>query len=172
MGKANAVLTLEPGWLTRVEALEKLGKSRSTLERLVEVGEVSTKQQEVEGRRPMTLYKTADIERIAAAPPRPPAAPQGSQQLALASDLGNALRALLERQAAPQMAAPAPVVVRLTEKLWLTLDEAVEYSGLAKSDLRELCRLNYGSVAKPPPLVVRKSGGWKILRTSLEAFRG
>lgn len=151
-------------WLTRPEALRALEKSQSTLERLVAAGDIQTKQQEVEGRKPMTLYQRGDVERIAAAPRRAVARIPNNVTPEL-------VRALVERTA-------APAAVPITEKLWLSLDEAVEYSGLARSDLAKLCQISLREQAAwraerlPGTLVVRKSGGWKILRRSLEEFEG
>jgi excisionase family DNA binding protein len=54
--------------------------------------------------------------------------------------------------------------VGVTEKLWLSLDEAAAYSGLSKADLYRL--------VQDGKLQGRKSPGWKIRRASLEAFEG
>jgi hypothetical protein len=68
----------------------------------------------------------------------------------------------LQLQAVEREAAvPA---VRLVEKLWLSLEESVAYSGLAGADLIRLAR--EGKIS------ARKSAGWRFRRASLEAFEG
>jgi hypothetical protein len=60
------------------------------------------------------------------------------------------------------MALPEPIRVPLSQKAYLTLDEAVEYSGLPKAELLRMLR---GCL-----LDGRKCGRWYVRRKSLEAL--
>ena len=157
--------------------MEILEKSDTSVERLVRNGDLESKLFPTPGRRPIRYYVVESVEkfkereerRIAARPPsqfaktvtrllkekdRPEST---SLALAVPDAAVTTLRELLK-----PFTAPKPVAV--TEKLWLSLDEAAAYSGLARADLQRLIEVG--------TLAARKSGGWKILRKSLEAFEG
>jgi excisionase family DNA binding protein len=65
--------------------------------------------------------------------------------------------------AAATVAASTPKVP-ITQKAYLTLDEAVEYSGLTKSYLLMLIRQSR--------LLAVKTGGWRVSRRSVESLGG
>lgn len=174
--QATGAIILPPGFITREQAMRILQKSETSIERLVRTKEVESRLFPAAGRRPIRYYTEASVQafkdleerREAARPPsqlnwkaksapkEPP--PQTSVELAIPDKAVSTLRELLERLIAPK---PVP----LTEKLWLSLDEASELSGLARGHLLTL--INAGK------LIALKSGGWwKIQRASLEAFAG
>lgn len=170
---SQAVVTLPPGFVDRAAAMRELGKSDSTIERLVANGELGSRTVPRPGRRAERVYSSADIERLKEreeqrAQARPPSALAVRQPSE--SPQWQAVQAILDRIQQQQTrlldapAAPAKPQVEIKDKLWLSLDEAVAYSGLARRDLIQMCR--EGKV------VARKSGGWKILRKSLEVFEG
>lgn len=174
----QVVEKIPTGYVSRERAIEILEKSETSIERLVRTGEIASRLFPAPGRRPiryyteesLTKFKELEERKIAARPPsqlvktvialkqqRHAEAEPTSLALAVPDAAVNTLRELVERWLAPK---PVP----LTEKLWLSLDESVELSGLARTDLLSL--IAKGSVS------ARKSGGWRIRRASLEAFEG
>jgi excisionase family DNA binding protein len=74
---------------------------------------------------------------------------------------------MLQAFASDGAAATAPAStpkVSLSQKAYLTLDEAVEYSGLTKSYLLMLIRQSR--------LLAVKTGGWRVSRRSVESLGG
>lgn len=151
--------------------MQNLQKSETSIERLVRTKELESKLFPAPGRRPIRYYNAASVQaykeledrREAARPPsqlnwKAKGEPKEPTALALAvpEAAASTLRELLERWLSAKPAVP------LTEKLWLSLDESVELSGLARTDLLSL--IAQGA------LNARKSGGWKIRRESLQAF--
>lgn len=169
----STVTVLQRDWLDAAQAVKLLGKSERSLRRLVQGGHLRSKRTE-DG----TVYHGGDLERIKAdgVPASRVGAEAGEEprrrvpgdtrhggevarsEVALA--VPDKLTEFFERIVAIQAATAA------TSKLWLSLDEAAAYSGLARADLLELCR------QEKPPFDVRKSGGWKIRRASLEEYAG
>lgn len=148
---------LSSEWLTLEEAMRALGKSRKTIERLVASQELKSQLEERQGRKSERVYSAEDVERLKRQPATQALAPRQQVQLALpelGKEIGSAIRELADQ----------PERVGITLKLWLSLEEATLYSGLAKRDVLKL--------ARDGRIVARKSGGWKILRKSLEAFEG
>jgi helix-turn-helix protein len=160
--KQPKLTLLSNEWLTVEEASRAMGKSARTVERLAESGAIETKFQPVAGRKPVRLFRAGDVEQPKKVEKKPKPAhalviehqpkpvPPPAQQLTLPA-LAEMLFALRSE-------------VPLTEKLWLSLEEAQALSGLARNDLLRLCQ--------EKKLTARKSGGWRILRRSLEAFEG
>jgi hypothetical protein len=181
MSTSNAlqiVETIPPGYLPLADVVRELGRSDSTIERKVASGELRWQWSKRSGKKPMKVYLAEDVERLkreeegrkAARPPSAIAEPRPKPET---DALLRAMLAILDRVTKPpaQLAAPAPTVA-LKDKLWLSLDEAVAYSGLVREDLKKLCRAQFETHNEANGLYVRKSGGWKILRESLEAFHG
>jgi hypothetical protein len=152
-------------WLTVEEAAAALERSERSVQRLAQSGEVQFKVHE--GRR---LYRAADLHRaksegVPAARvdgPIPIADQAPGKQLVLPSRILGITRKIATEVSAQLIAARQAVTAK--ERLWLSLDEAHDLSGLAKSDLAVL--------AREGKIVARKSGGWKFRRASLEAFEG
>jgi len=182
--KANGAISIPPGYVTREQAMQTLEKSDTSIERLVRTGELESKLFAVPGRRPIRYYTVKSVEAFRALEERkrevrPPSVvakreKEKEQRIAerpptaLVSDATAAtLREMIER-----LMAPKPITV--IQKLWLSLDEAAELSGLARADLAKLCREAIGQLpaSSHDTLLVRKSGGWKIQRKSLEEFAG
>ena len=200
---------LSSEWMDTGETLTALGIKRRTLQEWAQNGFLKFKRETREGRRPERVYSAADVRRIErdgrpASPnarhdaenPRLPAALKREPRrlpppanTPLVPDKTIALLNQLIENWNASMARPAiapPPAVPLSQKLWLTLDEAAEYSGLSRGDLTKLCRQSSegrGQLLAEAlaieerglprhALIVRKSGGWKILRKSLEAFEG
>jgi hypothetical protein len=129
-------------WLNTNNAVKKLDKSKATLYRLVSAGEIRSKEEKREGRKPERLFAEVDIEHVLASNVRVTPA----RHLALAS----APRQLPARSLP---AAGRPV---------LRIDEAAQEFGLPASYITELCR--DGKIA-----AIRR-GAWFLSRKSLERF--
>ena len=173
---------IPPGFLTAAEAGKLFKRTKRTLLRQVKDGKVRGEWIEREDGNREVVYSQADLKKLKAerdrrTAARPPNQVEGQMERRLVRN--HPLRLLEElaerdRRVFLTMLQAQGQVPRLTEKVWLSLDEAVEYSGLAKSDLVKLCQRSWEwkESYPPPPLTVRKSGGWKILRRTLEAFEG
>jgi hypothetical protein len=187
VAEAKAVV-LARGWLATEEVMRELGKARRTIQELAQQGKLHWKMSVREGMRPERVYNARDVEDLKAET-QPKPLPRLERPKALPSAGGWDVPVMVElaiatKKLAESIAAPRPLP--LSEKLWLSLDEAVEYSGLARADLERLCQMadeGRGQVLAEAvalersglprhALIARKSGGWKILRRSLEAFEG
>lgn len=169
------IVKIPPGECSRAEAMEMMQASKASVERMVRDGRLRSTLIHREGRREERVYNREDAKRIgrekqSRAILKPPSAlaprPAAAQSEAMIATALSMMAQILKRYEEPPPALPAPEPPPLTilEKLWLTLDEAVELSGLCRSDLLELCQAHV--------LIARKSPGWKIQRKSLEAFEG
>jgi hypothetical protein len=143
-------------WPTKSEAADALHCSIREIERLVKAGKIRVHYRETPGRRPLTVHHPEDISRLAderraaqqqvlIEPARPPAIHEGPS-------VGAALLAALQQ--------PAKPCVPIAQKLYLTLPEAVEYSGRTHSYLLR--------AIKSRELRAVKDGGWRIARAALE----
>jgi hypothetical protein len=188
-GATQQLSVISGEWMDGDETMDALGIQKRTLQDWAHSGFLRFKQQTRKGKRPERVFLSADVQRllrdgrpsvtrpVSAKIPREPRPPRSVRatplELAIPNEGVTMLRELVERLAAPKVSP-----VSLTEKLWLSLDEAVQYSGLTRADLQETCQLAFKVQAEcqaqrlPGALIVRKSGGWKILRKSLEAFEG
>lgn len=162
-------VVLTRDWIPMAEAMELLGKSQSTVERLARRGVIGSKEAKRIGRRPERLYYLGDVQKLKEARSYTPATTALALPLpeSLAGAL-NALAAAFTAQAtrsevpSPQ---PEPAKVALTAKLWLRLPEARELSGLCVTHLKQLCRQG--------KLVWMYSGRSLVIqRKSLEEFEG
>lgn len=165
--KQPEVVRIPPGYCPLAEALKILPVNDSTIERMVRDGRLRSGRIARDRRKPQRVYLIEDLERQAKEKkaretlrPRDLAAPRSSAK----PDAIAALMALLERLLPQQQQLAAPAAPPAAPRLWLSLDEAAEFSGLAKCDLLDLCQANV--------LIARKSGGWKIQRKSLREFAG
>lgn len=172
MSKPQTMVAIPSGYMPLPMVMNELGKGAKTVERLVKGGELRSKWVPRPGMKPERVYSAEDLtklkeshakrrERTALAVPSRPQSPR--------LDPLAALNAILERWSKQPLQIPAPPTppepaVRITEKLWLSLKEAIAYSGLAGADLIQQ--------AKDGKITSRKSAGWRFLRRSLEAFEG
>ena len=145
-------------WLSLAEALKRLGKSQSTLERLVLAGAIRSKLEPRPGRKPERLYTASDVAREAAAPSRVVVpVPVTKPTLQVGSEAISSFRDVMTEW----LNRP----VNITKKIWLTVNEARELTGFTRRDLGELV------AAKE--LNARRSGRKLLIqRASLEAFEG
>ncbi len=129
--------------------------SEKTVERLARKGEIRRETRKRPGLRPLPVYSPEDLDRVkdaqvpqvAVLPPQAEAG--GVPALAPRVDLPSFLQSLLSGADVP-----------LRDKLFLTVKEAVRFSGLPESTIRRLLR-----GGKLPGV---KAGGWRIRRVDLE----
>lgn len=165
--QAAAVRVLEKEWVPLKQAMALLGKSQKTIERLVNAEQLRSKLEPREGRKPERLYHAGDLDRIKQeAIPAPASEPRrallparATTEIAISSDTVTKLDDVMTRW----LNRPAPPI-SIREKLWLTLDEAAELSGLPRSAVADF--------AAEGRITAMKRGAWFIHRASLEAFAG
>ena len=145
-------------WLTRDEAIKQLNRSQASIERLVRAGALRSQLVEVPGRKPMRVYAADSVQKLKRVSDDVPMLRSEPKAVALAvpETALTVARELVDRITSPR--------VPLDKKLWLTLEEAVLYSGRTRALLLRECREGV--------LRSEKDGGWKIQRASLEAFAG
>jgi excisionase family DNA binding protein len=159
-------------WLTKQEAADAIGVSTKTIEKFSAEGKLQSAKRSQPGRPPAAVYHPGDVEALRkernpdAQPfvlPResqalqttsPTASP--TSQIVVASAVLDAL-GLAARAMTDAVGKPEP------PRLFLTLDQAAEFSGLPRSYLRELMREE-----KLP--AIKTGRGWRIRRRDLEAL--
>jgi excisionase family DNA binding protein len=149
-------------WPSKSEVAERLGMHTKTLDRAINRGEIQQAYRRVAGRRPMPVLNPADVAKLEATTVQPQpfvmahgsAEPGGTTALAAPRASAASLPALVELlQAASARPAPLP--------LFLTVDQAAEYTGLPVATVKALLRIE--------SLDGLKTGrGWRIRRSDLD----
>jgi hypothetical protein len=134
-------------WIPKPEAARRLGVTERTVDRMIAAGKLRRQWRRIAGRRDQAVIHPGDVEAIEAATAAPPASPPPAAADAAGAEV---IAAALDRLA--RALKPPP--------LWLTLDEAVEYSGLSMELLKQLIR------ARKLPLL--RDGARKVRRRDLE----
>jgi hypothetical protein len=149
-------------WPTKQAAADLIGVSTKTIENYVKEGKIKqAKWKRPTGGPRLAVYSPEDVNRLAhrmstavivdspgAAPPA-----NGHEQLAPIGPLLNGA-ALIET-----ILRTIQKTSETSEKLFLTIPEAVELSGLSAAYLRRACQAK--------TLVSIRDGGWKIQRKAL-----
>ena len=148
--------TILDDWFTKSQAAAFLQVSEKTIERLARKGEIHRETRKRPGIRPSPVYSPEDLDRVKnAQTPQvavlPPQAEAGGVPALIPPrvELPSFLQSLLSGPDVP-----------LKDKLFLTVKEAVQFSGLPESTIRRLLRSG-----KLPGI---KLGGWRIRRADLE----
>ena len=148
--------TILDDWFTKSQAAAFLQVSEKTIERLARKGEIRRETRKRPGVRPSPVYSPEDLDRVKnAQTPQvavlPPQAEAGGVPALIPPrvQLPSFLQSLLSGADVP-----------LRDKLFLTVKEAVRFSGLPESTIRRLLRSG-----KLPGI---KVGGWRIRRADLE----
>ena len=148
--------TILDEWFTKSQAAAVLQVSEKTVERMARKGEIRRETRKRPGLRPLPVYSPEDLERVKAAQvPQvavlPPQAEAGGVPALAprALELPSFLQSLVNGADVP-----------LRDKLFLSVKEAVRFSGLPESTIRRLLR-----GGKLPGV---KAGGWRIRRVDLE----
>lgn len=132
-------------WPTKTECTKLLRCSAATLERMAKAGKLEVRYREVPKRRPEAVYNPTEIDRLIGERNPPFVAPAESKGRDINAMIVAALdpnwKAILSaRPSAVATAAASTPRVPLSSKLYLTIDEAVEYSGLPASYLHRMIR--------------------------------
>ena len=147
--------TILDDWFTKSQAAAFLQVSEKTIERLARKDEIHRETRKRPGVRPSPVYSPEDLDRlknaqtpqVAVLPPQ--AETGGVPALVPRVELPSFLQSLLSGADVP-----------LRDKLFLSVKEAVRFSGLPESTIRRLLRSG-----KLPGV---KAGGWRIRRGDLE----
>ena len=148
-------------WKSKAEAAQIIGCSPKTIERLATQNKIQKAMRRIPGRKATPVYHPDDIEAIRAGTAQLEPFQVGARETAegLAPARRNSgvdlLLQLLSNSGASAPAATAP-----RHKLFLTLKEAADYSGMSRGWL-------LGKI-KAEELPAVKAGGWKIRRSDLE----
>lgn len=162
------VQLIPEGYVPLQEAMGLLGRSRSTLDRAVQDRALRGRYVRRPNVKPERVYNLEDLAKLKARADE-------TKPRAHKEDIGEALTTtlapLLERALVPQRpltdVVPKPPAIAITQKLWLSLEEAAEYSGISQANLRQL--IDAGDLKA---LRIGEFRTWRILRESLEAFKG
>jgi excisionase family DNA binding protein len=131
-------------WISKEEAVARTGLDKRTIERKAKAGEIRQMDRPVPGRKPLPVYHPEDIEKLCTRTLKPTVLATPTRQKAATSE---------------------PVfIVPLHMKIFLTLPEAVAYSGLPKTYLEKKLKDN--------TIPAFKAGGWRIKRIDLETYCG
>src|SRR5262245_15125541 len=147
-------------WIPKQDAAEQLGYSYRTLERKIIKLKLRTAQRDVPGRRSITIIHPVDFEKLKeqTIPALPAPIKEGaSRELEPRPALPPAIR-----EFAASLLGTLPYPPR---KLFLTLREASDYSGLPQTDLERL--IASGELRARE---IRKGRAKMISRRSLEAL--
>ena len=147
-------------WVPKQDACEQLGYSYRTLERKLIKLKLRTAQRDVPGRHPITIIHPADFQRLKnQVIPATPALieHENGQELTPVTALPPVWR---DFAAAVLGTLPYP-----PRKLFLSLREAADYSGLPQTDLERLIEAGELKARE-----VRKGRAKMISRRSLEAL--
>jgi hypothetical protein len=147
-------------WIPKQDAAEQLGYSYRTLERKIIKLKLRTAQRDVPGRRSIVIIHPADFQKLKeqTIPATPaPIEEEDSKELAPYQALPPAVR-----QFAASLLGTLPYPPR---KLFLTLREAADYSGLPQTDLERLIETGELKARE-----IRKGRAKMISRRSLEAL--
>jgi hypothetical protein len=131
--RSMAHITVEPGWLHKEAAAKMIGVSIRQIENLAALGRIRKHrlERQVNERSARVLYSLEDLDALKAGTPNShgaPAPPAPKTEVTALAPAGAAFDfgALAAHLAALARAFPPPADPRP----WLTLAEAVEYSGL------------------------------------------
>jgi hypothetical protein len=180
---------IETTWPTETEAAAALAISVKSVQRYATKGLIEIRKRPRTGRKPENICNPSDVTKLLPVAHEMPAsaiarvsAPERMVRHAHPAPFAADFRAMI-RTISHELETDKrerEIVATRPPKLWMTLDEAVERSGLSRLDLLEVCKESLRReqpagqfpTALKPQLIVRKSKGWKILRKSLEAFEG
>jgi excisionase family DNA binding protein len=129
-------------WIAKGEVMQRTGLNERTLERKVKAGEIRREYRHIPGRKGLPVYHPDDVEKL----------------------LVRTLTPIPMRTPMPAKPKPtpipAPVFVPIHRKVFLTLKEAAEYSGLPQSYLKRCLQEGKIHGAKIPH--------WRIKREDLQ----
>jgi excisionase family DNA binding protein len=138
-------------WPTKLDVTRETGISERTIERLIQRGEIRRELRHVPGRKPISILHPDDVVKLRAETLKPVPVPKTE---------------LVKRENADTFPLTAFLAqfqnIKLTEKLYLTVKEASQFSGLPESYLRR--QIKAGGI----PAV--RIGGYRIKRDDLVRY--
>lgn len=151
------------GWMTKQETLALTGWKERTLERYITNRYIDKATRSIPGTRPVTILNPDQVNELLA------------QQQQVTAKTPEVLKTQERKETRditpvrrppplPRQLSATPPPVPIERKLFLTVAESVEYSGLTGSYLRRLIRGGQ--------LAAIKNGGYKIKRIDLEKIGG
>jgi excisionase family DNA binding protein len=141
-------------WPTKFDVADTLGLSLRSIERLIKEEKIRVTHRRIPGRKALTICDPKDIEDIKATVlPVMPAPENGTKALAKVPARANLSDVF-------QLFTTAMPRVPLEKKLYLTVKEGSEYSGLPQTYLRRLI--------KEGKLKALSAGGYRVRRADLE----
>jgi hypothetical protein len=129
-------------WVAKPEAVRLTGMNERTLEKKVKAGELRREYRPIPGRKGLPVYHPDDIQKLTERALKP---------------------IVLRTPARKPPTVPAPVFTPVYRKVFLTLQEAVDYSGLPKAYLKRCLAEGTIAGAKVPT--------WRIKREDLQQHR-
>ena len=147
-------------WKTQEEAAEILRCSKKTISRMAEQGKIQRVLRRVPGRKPMPVFNPSDIEAQASETVniQPFPVPRHVEKKALAPQARSRESAMLMQLLMDRAATTLNTSPR--HKVFLTLKEAADYSGMPRAWLLQKIRKE--------ELPAIKAGGWRIRRADIE----
>jgi excisionase family DNA binding protein len=149
-------------WPTKQQAADAIGVSTKLIEQLAKEKKLqAAKWKRPEGGPAIAVYHPADVDRLRqernpdAAPFVLPAEAEPQKAVALRQQPPDVIKLLAAAIASQKNG------VRIPERLFLTIPEAADYSGLPQTELRR--RMKAGTLP-----ALKTGGGWRIRRADLE----
>jgi excisionase family DNA binding protein len=157
MTKSVATITQFADWLTREQVIDELGGiAPRTVDRLAERGQLEKGYRRVPGRRPAVVFNPEDVKLLKKNTVPAHVVPDSSMIPGTAVAMG---RVLLQPQMPtlppPADWQPAP------DKLFLTIKEAAQVSGLSKAFIRRI-------IAEGGLPFIRDGHAYKVPQSSLK----
>jgi len=154
-----------------------LGTSVKTIIRYADAGKIETQKRPRPGKKPENVCNPRDIERLMPKAHVMPA--ESANGTAIARMSAEPAKTLDPDSVLAMIRAIATAIeterqIVQIPKLWLSLEEAAEYSGLAVRFLRDaiIAPENYREGENLIGIRAGRRGSWRIQRASLEAFEG
>lgn len=151
---------LTESWLTKQQAAQILQVAEKTIDRMAKSGKIQKELLKRPGQAPIVVFHPGDIERFKPVVPAPYSI-WGNPPLVMSDTESN----LSKCHEVGQVSTPMSKVSKVRLPLWLTLQEAVDYSGLPEAILREFI-----AGGRIPALDVgrgRRGGRWRIRKVDL-----
>jgi excisionase family DNA binding protein len=151
-------------WLTIPEMAAATGKSIRSIERLITLHKITVAKRPVQGMKPVTVIPPEEAEKHRAVLLRPTVEPQADNLPIRQPDRLPTKATLHQPDTRAILKALEQLRVPLSQKVYLTVQEASSYLGFPQSEIKRL--LNAGVIPS-----IRLSNGWRrIARKELDHY--
>jgi excisionase family DNA binding protein len=140
-------------WPTIQETITRTGISERTLFRRIKEGSLRKAEKKIPGRKPLVVLHPEDVERLEAETLKPIPVSIEGKLVPAKPDTATSLADIL---------TTASTRIKLTEKFFLSVEEAAQLSGLTKAHVLRAVR-----EGKLPAI---KDAGYRILREELQRY--